>query len=147
MAVVSGTPAEAIGMPRPALPMPACDALCLLLLACTEMMDQYKTCASDIFYEFKVQNRPSVLPPHGINGGNAATGGQVKHFDESNFRGALPGADGEETYGEVDDDYDENAPPRRSPSPRCMSLRVIVSPSTQPSLRRTLEAATLSPQH
>ena len=102
-------------MPRPALPMPACDALCLLLLACTEMMDQYKTCASDIFYEFKVQNRPSVLPPHGINGGNAATGGQVKHFDESNFRGALPGADGEETYGEVDDDYDENAPPPKEP--------------------------------
>ena len=58
-AAASGASAEAIGMPRPALPMPVVNSALLLswlLLACTDAIDDWKTCASDIFYDFKVQN-------------------------------------------------------------------------------------------
>lgn len=95
MKCVSGTPAEEI-----------------------EALDQLKTCTTDIFWDHNIQNRPAVLPPYSINGGNAARGGQVNLFiDESNSRGALPCADGEEMCDELHDDYDENAPPQEQLSP------------------------------
>ena len=89
-----------------------------MLLACTEALDQLKNCTTDIFWEYNIQNRPAVLPPYSINGGNAARRGQVNLFiDESNSGGALPCADGEERCDELHDDYDENAPPQEQLSP------------------------------
>ena len=118
-AVASGASREAVGMPRPALPMPVHSALLLswLLLACADAIEDRKTCASDIFYEFKVQNRPGVIPPYSINCGNAFTGGQENLFDENGFPRPLPPADGEEEDGEVDEDDSENARPQDQDDP------------------------------
>ena len=88
------------------------------MLPCTDAIEDWKTCASDIFYEFKVQNRPGVIPPFSINGGNRAAGGQHNLFDENGFPHPLP-PDGEEEYGEEDDDYDENQRPQDLDDPLC----------------------------
>ena len=101
---------------------------CLLLLACTEALDQMKTCTTDIFWEHNIQNRPAVLPPYSINGGNAARGGQVNLFiDQSNSRGALPCADGEERKAKGVTNCTtttKKTPPPRSSSHRCLTSLV-----------------------
>ena len=74
----------------------------LLSLVADEITDN-KTCASDIFYDFKVMNRPAVVPPYTINGGSADTGGVHNLFEE--------GEEPEENHlptGVADEDDDDD---------------------------------------
>ena len=75
-------------MPCPCLVL--CSQL-LLLALCTDNITQHKTCTTDIFWQFEVQNRPATVAPHSINGGNAEAGGVGNLLDGSAAEVAQPG--------------------------------------------------------
>ena len=81
---------------------------------CTELITKFRTCTTDIFWELEVQNRPATVPPHQINGGSAAAGGEHNNCNDewpSDGEGTAA-ADGE--YADEDDeDEAENRPPQR----------------------------------
>ena len=59
------------------------------------------TAATDIFWKHEFQNRPSVVPPHSVNGGNAATGGQANPLHTERKRK-------KDATGDDDDDDDDD---------------------------------------
>ena len=93
-AMQSGASREALGSPHQIDMLCPCLVLCsqlLVLALCTDEITQYKTCTTDIFWHFQVQNRAATVPPHSINGGNAEVGGVENLLNASEPEVAQPG--------------------------------------------------------
>ena len=94
-AMQSGASREDLGSPHQIDSMLCpCLVLCsqlLVLALCTDDITQYKTCTTDIFWHFEVQNRPATVAPYSIHGGNAEVGGVENLLNGSEPEVTQPG--------------------------------------------------------
>ena len=72
----------------------------------------HETVSTPIFWKYDIQSRPSSIPPHSIDGGNAAKGGETNHFESGKAKRGRAAAEaavdsGDEAGAGDDSDADE----------------------------------------
>jgi hypothetical protein len=74
-----------------------------------DMINEHKTCCTDLFFEFEAERRPMSVPPLTMSGGSAGSGGVASTFPrtKSQKRKASCASEDEEQHS-GDDDHEQD---------------------------------------